>query len=124
MATRDYEVGNIPPQVLWTLVRGDSTAFRIYVTDETKTPLVITDWVIDLDIRRGQNLIVSLFPAPRENDVAGEFTVYLTPEESELLETGDIFDVQLTRGETVWTVVQGRIVVIEDVTAPSSRLES
>jgi hypothetical protein len=124
MPTRDYEVGNIPPQVLWTLVRGDSTAFRIYVTDETKTPLVIADWVIDLDIRRGQDLVVSLFPAPREGDSAGEFTVYLTPEESELLQTGDIFDVQLTRQETVWTVVQGRIVVIEDVTAPSSRLES
>ena len=124
MATRDYEVGNIPPQVLWTLVRGDSAAFRVYVTDDTKTPLNIPDWKIDMDIRRNGALVLSLFPAPGPDDALGEFTVPLSPQESVLLQTDDLFDVQLTEGDRVWTVLQGKIKMIEDVTAPSTQSES
>lgn len=120
----DYSVGNIPPQVAWTLVRGDSSAFRIYVTDDTKTPLNIPDWRIDLDIRRNNALVLSLYPASGENDAIGEFTVSLSPSESLALQTGDVFDVQLTEGDRVWTVVQGQITVIEDVTAPSTQTDS
>jgi hypothetical protein len=120
MPNRDYEVGNLPPQVLWTLVRGDSSAFRIYVTDETKTPINVEDWYIDLDIRRNNSLVISLFPEITSEDKAGEFTVSITPQESEMLQTNDIFDVQLSNKLDelrVWTVIQGKINVIEDVTS-------
>jgi hypothetical protein len=69
-------------------------------------------------------LVLSLYPAPGEDDSDGEFTVSLSPQESQLLQTGDIFDVQLTREDTVFTVVQGKITLIEDVTAPSTQIGS
>jgi hypothetical protein len=123
MPNRDYEVGNLPPQVLWTIVRGDSASFRIYVTDENKVPLNIEDWYIDLDIRRNNALVLSLEPSVTAEDQSGEFTVSLTPQESTSLQTDDLFDVQLSDklGEDkVWTVIQGKIKVVEDITAPRS----
>jgi hypothetical protein len=42
--------------------------------------------------------------------------VSLTSEQSVLLETGDIFDIELTDGTRVWTVAQGYVNVLEDVT--------
>jgi hypothetical protein len=124
MATRDYEVGNIPPQVLWTIVRGDSSAFQVYVTDDTRTALNIGDWAIDMEIRRSSALVLSLFPAPTVTDGDGYFTVFLTPTQSELINTGDVFDIQLSDESRVWTVLQGTVTVIEDVTAATSQLDS
>jgi hypothetical protein len=123
-----YSVGNIPPQVVWTVVRGDTAAFRIYLTDDTKTALAIADWDISMKIKRPNlssnlgvitddaTLILTLTPAPDADDLAGEFTVSLTAEESESLETGDIFDIQVSQVGTVWTVAQGKMVILEDVT--------
>jgi hypothetical protein len=124
MATRDYEVGNIPPQVLWTIVRGDSSAFQVYVTDDQRIALNIDDWAIDMEIRRSSALVLSLFPTPTEDDGDGYFTVKLTPEQSELVNTGDVFDVQLSDESRVWTVLQGTMSVIEDVTSATSQLDS
>jgi len=121
MATRDYEVGNIPPQVLWTIVRGDSSAFQVYVTDDQRVALNISDWAIDMEIRRSSSLVLSLYPSQAENDGDGYFTVSLTPSESELINTGDVFDVQLSDATRVWTVLQGSVKVIEDVTAATSQ---
>ena len=123
MATT-YGVGNIPPQVLWTIVRGDSSSFQIYVTDDQKVPLTISDWSIDMQIRRNGALVLAVYPAAREQDGDGEFTVTITPAESELINTNDIFDVQLTNNsdqEVVWTVIQGKINVIEDVTEATTQ---
>jgi len=72
--TDSYALGAAPPEVRWTVVRGDSAAF---------------------------------------------FTVNLTSSQSELLETGDIFDIQLTEllsEGRVWTVAKGSMVILEDVT--------
>jgi hypothetical protein len=125
---RGYSVGNVPPQVAWTIVRGDTAAFKVYVTDDSKVALTIDEWDIAMKVKRPNDpkkagiitddaeLILNLFPAPDENDLAGEFTVSLTSEQSHLLETGDIFDIQLSQPGTVWTVAQGKMVVIEDVT--------
>jgi hypothetical protein len=116
-----YNVGNIPPQIVWTIVRGDSAIFKVFVTDDEKQALDLSTWTIDLEIRRGLSLIVALEPAPVDTDETGYFTVKLLPEQSEILQTDDIFDIQLfDGGDTVWTVAQGAIVVVEDVTgAPS-----
>jgi hypothetical protein len=125
---RGYSVGNVPPQVAWTLVRGDTAAFKVYVTDDSKSALTISEWTISMKIKRPNlvknlgvitddaTLVLTLTPAPDENDLAGEFTVSLASDESELLETGDIFDIQLSQPGTVWTVAQGKIIVVEDVT--------
>lgn len=126
--SNSYAVGNIPPQVAWTVVRGDTAAFRIYVTDDSKTAINIPDWTISMKVKRPSSpqdagvitdnatTILTLTPEAKENDGPGEFTVSLTSSESESLETGDIFDVQLSDVDRVWTVCQGSVTVIEDVT--------
>jgi hypothetical protein len=125
-AQENYLVGLKPPTVTWTVVRGDTASFRVYVTDDNKDPLTIVDWTIAMEIKRpnttpgdftdNAELIVELEPIPTNVDGPGEFTVSLTANESVLLETGDIFDIELRDESRVWTVARGTIVVIEDVT--------
>lgn len=121
MATRNtgnYAVGATPPQVTWTVVRGDTAAFKVYVTDDAKQPLDLSAWTIKMQIKRSGSLILDLFPIQDPDDAAGEFTVSLAASESEILETGDIFDIQLnTAGNSdVWTVAMGSMIILEDVT--------
>jgi hypothetical protein len=73
-----------------------------------------------MDIERNGVDIVVLYPETDEYDDPGEFTVSLTSEESELLETDDVFDIQLTDPTRVWTVAQGKMFIIEDVTESGS----
>lgn len=113
---KTYNVGNIPPQVIWTIVRGDTASFKVYVTDDAKLPLNIPDWTIKMDIERNEDDVVVLYPAADPDDAPGEFTVSITAAQSELLQTGDVFDIQLTDPTRVWTVAQGSMVIIEDVT--------
>jgi hypothetical protein len=125
-AQENYLVGLKPPTVTWTVVRGDTAAFRVYVTDDNKDPLVIEDWTIAMEVKRpnttpgdftdNAELIVELEPIQTEIDGPGEFTVSLMAEESVLLETGDIFDIELSDESRVWTVARGTFVIIEDVT--------
>jgi hypothetical protein len=125
-----YNVGNIPPQVVWTLVRGDTASFKVFVTDDTKVPLVLEDWTIKMEVKRPNNanelgvitddaeIILTLTPEHDADDLDGEFTVFVSADQSAILETGDIFDIELsTEGRNlVWTVAQGSVSVIEDVT--------
>lgn len=127
-ASGKYNIGEAPPQVLWTFVKGDTSSFRVYVTDDLKAPLNIPDWTISMKIKRptlaknkgiitdDATTIMALTPEQDADDADGEFTVSLTAEESVSLETGDIFDIQLSDPTRVWTVAQGSIVVLEDVT--------
>jgi len=125
-AQENYLVGLKPPTVTWTVVRGDTAAFRVYVADDNKDPLVIEDWTIAMEIKRpdttpgeftdNAELVVELEPVPSEADAEGEFTVSLTANESVLLETGDIFDIELRDDSRVWTVARGTMIIIEDVT--------
>jgi hypothetical protein len=120
--TDSYALGAAPPEIRWTVVRGDSAAFRVYVTNDAREPLFLDDWEVAMDIYRPSTdeVIVSLSPEPIEfQDTEGSFTVNLTSAQSELLETGDIFDIQLTEllsEARVWTVAKGSMVIIEDVT--------
>ena len=109
-------IGSTPPQLLWTIVRGDTASFRVYVEDDTELPLVIGDWTISMDIKRKSYVILSLTPGATVADSDGEFTVSLTAQQSALLDTGDIFDIEMTDGLRVWTVAYGTIEVFEDVT--------
>lgn len=120
--TDSYALGSTPPEIRWTVVRGDSAAFRVYVTDDERNPLLLEDWEVAMDILRPSTdeVILSLTPGPIEfQDVEGSFTVSLTAAQSEILETGDVFDIQLTEldsGARVWTVAKGSMVIIEDIT--------
>jgi hypothetical protein len=125
-----YDIGNKPPTVIWTVVRGDTSGFKVYVTDDAKQPLVLkgegSEWEISMKIKRPNSTpgiitddavtIMALTPVADEDDLVGEFTVWLTAEESNVLETGDIFDIQLTDPTRVWTVCQGSMKILEDVT--------
>lgn len=125
---RGYSVGNVPPQVTWTIVRGDTAAFNVFVTDDAKVALTIADWDIAMKIKRPNDpkksgiitddatLVLTLTPSQTQENITGEFTVSLTTQQSSSLETGDIFDIQLSQTGTVWTVAQGKLIVIEDVT--------
>lgn len=125
-----YNVGNTPPVVVWTVVKGDTASFKVYVTDDARVPLHIPDWSIRMQFKRptrtvdsgyvtdNATLILDLFPYADPDDLEGEFTVSLTAGQSSLLATGDIFDIELSTAqrETVWTVAQGSMVILEDVT--------
>lgn len=121
-----YSVGSAPPTVQWTLVKGDTAAFRVYVTDDDKEPLVISEWTVEMEIKRptiAGNLndpnptsVLTLYPAPTAEDGDGEFTVSLTSTQSRSLNTGDIFDIELSDATRVWTVARGTLTIIEDIT--------
>jgi len=120
--TDSYALGAAPPEIRWTVVRGDSAAFRVYVTNDARQPLLLEDWEVAMDIYRSSTdtVVLSLTPQPIEfQDEEGSFTVTLTSAQSQLLETGDIFDIQLTEllsEGRVWTVAKGSMVIIEDIT--------
>lgn len=121
-----YDIGDAPPLVKWTIVRGDTAAFRIYVTDDAKNPLILEDWNINAEFRRpdlannfeqdSAGTIFVIYPATEDDDGPGEFTVKLTSAQSNDLRTGDVFDVELSDATRVWTVARGQMVVLEDVT--------
>jgi hypothetical protein len=123
-----YDIGNKPPTVIWTVVRGDTSGFKVYATDDDRDPLNIPDWTIAMKIKRptlavdkgiitdDATLVLNLYPEADEDDLIGEFTVWLTAEESVQLQTGDIFDIQLSDATRVWTVCQGSLKILEDVT--------
>ena len=125
-----YDIGNKPPTVIWTVVRGDTSGFKVYVTDDAKVPLILkgpgSEWDIAMKIKRPNSTpgiitddavtIMALHPVADEDDLVGEFTVWLTAEESHVLQTGDIFDIQVSDPTRVWTVAQGSMKILEDVT--------
>lgn len=132
MATRstNYNVGNIPPFLKWTLVRGDTASFKVYLVDDAFQPVDIPSWDIEMAIKRPTDprnagvltddatIITTLSPAPDSDDQDGEFTVSISATDSALLQSGDIFDIELSLPQRtkVWTVAQGYVELIEDVT--------
>jgi hypothetical protein len=125
-----YNIGNPPPTVIWTVVRGDTSGFKVYVTDDAKEPLILkgagSEWDIAMKIKRptstpgiitdNATLVLNLYPVADEDDLVGEFTVWLTAAQSAQLQTGDIFDIQVSDPTRVWTVAQGSLKILEDVT--------
>ena len=132
-APATYNLGNIPPLVNWTVVIGDSASFRIYEEDDLGNELDytndesgdITGWDIKADFRRytlpnTADLLFTVTPYATEFDDPGEFTVTLSPAQSKQLRTGDVFDVQLSDATRVWTVCQGEMTMIGEVTDQES----
>jgi hypothetical protein len=123
-----HAVGATPPFVSWTMVRGDTASFKAYVTDDARVPLDLSLWDISMKVKRPNNpvipvvitddaqLIFTTTPAPEIDELPGYFTTFITSEQSHILQTGDIFDIQLTSPGLVWTVAQGSMIILEDVT--------
>ncbi len=115
-----YQIGSEPPQSIWTIVRGDTASFKMYVQDDAGEPLEISDWTIAMDFYRPSttSVVLTVTPEADEDDGPGEFTVYLEYDETEILETDDEFDIQMatTANAIVWTVLQGTINMVEDIT--------
>jgi hypothetical protein len=113
-------IGSEPPQSVWTIVRGDTASFKMYVQDDAGEPLEISDWAISMDFYRPSttSVVLTVTPEADEDDGPGEFTVYLEYDETEILETADEFDIQMatTANAIVWTVLQGTVKMIEDIT--------
>lgn len=129
-APATYNIGNKPPLINWTVVIGDTASFRIYVEDDLGNPLDYNTatfdpnnagWNITGDFRRysdndGDDLLFTVFPDKTDRDLAGQFTVTLTAAQSKQLLTGDVFDIQLKDGDRVWTVCQGEMIMLGEVT--------
>lgn len=117
---KNISIGSEPPQSLWTIVSGDTASFKMYVQDDSGNPLIISDWTISMDFYRPstETVVLSVTPEADPDDGPGEFTVFLAASETELLETDDEFDIQLALPEDaiVWTVLQGKIKIIQDIT--------
>lgn len=117
---KDIAIGSAPPQSVWTIVRGDTASFKMYVQDDGGNPLVINDWSIKMDFYRPSttSTVLTITPQADEDDGPGEFTVNLASSETEILETNDEYDIQMaaTGNVIVWTVLQGKIKMIEDIT--------
>jgi hypothetical protein len=118
---QNVNIGSEPPQSVWTIVRGDTTGFKMYVQDDAGDPLVVEDWIIAMDFYRPStsSVVLTVTPEADADDGPGEFTVFLEHDETAILETDDIFDIQMaTSGNAiVWTVLQGKVKMIEDVTS-------
>jgi hypothetical protein len=127
-----YDIGEKPPFVNWTFVKGDTSSFKVYLTDDSREPLNIPDWNISMQIKRPTTspvvsgeitdtatLMYTLTPESDVDDLPGEFTVSLTATQTAALRTNDIFDIEvsLDQDAIVWTVAQGKLIVLEDVTA-------
>ena len=117
-----YSIGSEPPTITWTVVRGDTASFRVYVEDDDRNPLDLSTWTLAMDIVRTSSTstttVVSLTPTITEyDDATGSFTVSLNDADSELLETDDEFDIQISDDSRVWTIAKGSMIVIEDITA-------
>ena len=117
---QNISIGSEPPQSVWTIVRGDTASFKMYVQDDNKNPLVIEDWTITMDFYRPStsSVVLTITPDADPDDGPGEFTVYLAYDETEILETDDEFDIQMASSSNaiVWTVLQGKIKMVEDIT--------
>ena len=124
-----YNIGNKPPFINWTCVVGDTASFRVYVEDDQGNELDYDTtsagdtegWDISGEFRRysdntGDDLLFTVYPDQTEFDDAGEFTVTLSPAQSKILRTGDVFDIQLRDDTRVWTVCQGEMIMIGEVT--------
>jgi hypothetical protein len=130
VAPATYNIGNKPPLINWTVVIGDTASFRIYVEDDLGNPLDYNTttfdpnnagWNITGDFRRysdndGDDLLFTVLPDKTDNDDDGEFTVTLSAAQSKQLLTGDVFDIQLKDGDRVWTVCQGEMIMLGEIT--------
>ena len=97
--------------------RGDSGRFRITVADYNGTPVDISTATWDADIRKTADdptVITSFTVTPVAGDPAS-VDVVLAADQSALLDGNCVYDVQMTLGAEVSTLIYGSITLTQDV---------
>lgn len=106
-----------PLRVDLIVYRGDTGLFRITVANADLSPHSVTDATWDADIRRSADdstVITSMLVSP----VAGDTTsvdVTLTAAMSALITESAVYDVEMTQGGIVTTLIAGAVVLTKDV---------
>jgi hypothetical protein len=106
-----------PLNVDLAVYRGDSGTFRISVKDAAAAPVNISSATWDADIRSNAastSVITNFVLTPVGGDTSS-IDVVLTAANSELLPSNCVYDVQMTLGGKVTTLVYGDITVTIDV---------
>jgi hypothetical protein len=97
--------------------RGDSGRFRISVLNPDGSPMDLTGATWDADIRLKANdptTITNFDITPVAGDPSS-IDVILTPENSDLLSNNCVYDVEMTLGGEVHTLIYGAITITQDV---------
>lgn len=107
-------ITNTPQTLKWKVYRGDTSQFSMAALDSEQNPLDPTGWSFLGQIRKtvDSTLLATLGTAPG----VGVVTITLNAADALKLFPSNVFDVQATKPDgTVWTMVQGQIVVEGDV---------
>lgn len=100
--------------------RGDTGAFRITVANADGSPHPVNDATWDADIRTAEDaptVITSMIVSPTPGDTSS-VDVALTAAMSGLINVPARYDVEMTQGGVVTTLIAGNVVVTKDVSRP------
>ena len=106
------------PMIVDLLVyRGDSGGFRISVKDSNGDPLDVSGATWDSDIRLTgpATTVITNFDIVLVDEDTSSIDVVLTAESSNMLIADCVYDVEMTLGADVRTLVRGGITVTQDV---------
>ena len=110
-----------PMKVNLSVYRGDSGRFRLAIGDSLGAPIDVSTATWDADIRLKADdvdtitefdvVLVDVVAAPDKNTI----DVILTPAKSEMLPSACVYDLEMTLGGEVTTLIYGAITVTYDV---------
>lgn len=107
-----------PMEVDLEIYRGDTGRFRITVANEDLSPVDLTGAVWDADIRTAANAttkVTSFVIVPVSGDTSSVDVVLDTTNADFLVSGNLVYDVQMTLGGEIITLVAGKITVTQDV---------
>jgi hypothetical protein len=108
-----------PTEVDILVYRGDSGRFRITVTDNETPPNPIDisgmTWDADIRLKRNDTTVIASFTIVRVLGETNSIDVVLTKENAALLPKKSYYDVEMSDGTSVTTLVYGQINATEDV---------
>lgn len=97
-----------------TLYRGDTHVFTLEITDETDTPIDLTGSDVAVMVRpKGDNPAFSPDVAINSHVITLTFAPHHTKDGT--WRSAD-YDVQITQGDVVTTILRGRIDMTQDIT--------
>lgn len=109
-----------PGEVDLCVYRGDSGRVRVRVTDVDGLPVDVSTATFDCDFRANPDDVMTLIspsvvPVP---GIENAVDIVLTPEESALLDADGVWDLEMTLGGEVTTLLAGKVIVTKDVSRP------
>lgn len=109
-----------PSHVDLVIYRGDTGSFRVTVTDALGVPVNVSSAVWDCDLRADADAttaITSFVVTPVVGDTSS-VDISITAAISATLVAGGVWDLQMTLGTTVQTILAGNVTVTKDVSRP------